>query len=109
MAEKKKRKDARNIKAGIIEEAKADYRVEARNKAGKKPGAKAMINIFEDSLKLPPKERAMLADQLLSSLDQPDENIDALWRKEVEKRLLALKKGPIKTVSLKEVLSKYQK
>jgi len=66
-------------------------------------------NILNDVLKLPPTERAILADKILSSLDQPDEEIDALWRKEVEDRVAASKKGLINTVSLKDVLSKYQK
>jgi hypothetical protein len=32
--------------------------------------------ILKDALKLPSKERANLVDDLLSSLDQPDEQID---------------------------------
>ena len=51
------------------------------------------LHILEDVMKLSPKERAILADQILSSLDQPDEYIDNLWRKEVEDRILAFKKG----------------
>jgi putative addiction module component (TIGR02574 family) len=66
------------------------------------------LRILEDVMKLSPKERAILADQILSSLDQPDEYIDTLWRKEVEDRVLAFKKGQTKAISLKEVLSKYQ-
>lgn len=65
--------------------------------------------ILKEALELPPVERASLADQLLSSLDKPDEHIDALWRKEVEDRVSAYQSGKIKAVSLKEVLSKYGK
>ena len=65
--------------------------------------------ILKEALELPTIERASLADHLLSSLDQPDEHIDALWREEVEDRISAYQSGKIRTVSLKEVLSKYSK
>ena len=65
--------------------------------------------ILKKALELPTIERASLADHLLSSLDQPDEHIDALWREEVEDRISAYQSGKIKAVSLKEVLSKYSK
>ena len=42
--------------------------------------------IIRQALTLPPAEKARIVDELLSSLDQPDEAIDALWRKEVEDR-----------------------
>jgi len=65
--------------------------------------------ILKDVLELPPIERASIADQLLSSLDRPDETVDALWRKEVESRLSAYREGKIKAVPLEEVLAKYRK
>jgi putative addiction module component (TIGR02574 family) len=65
--------------------------------------------ILKKALELPTIERATLADHLLSSLDQPDEHIDALWREEVENRINAYQSGKIRAVSLKEVLSKYNK
>ena len=65
--------------------------------------------ILKEALELPVLERASLTDHLLSSLDQPDEHIDTLWRKEVEDRVHAYHSGKIRTVSLEEVLSKYRK
>jgi putative addiction module component (TIGR02574 family) len=65
--------------------------------------------ILKNALELPTLERANLVDRLLSSLDQPNEQIDNLWRKEVEDRVKAYKSGKIKSVSLKEALSKYRK
>ena len=56
--------------------------------------------IAKDALKLSPLERANLVDYLLSSLDQPDENIDNLWRIEVEDRIKAYQSGKIKSVAL---------
>lgn len=66
------------------------------------------MHILEDVMRLSPKERASLADQILSSLDQPDEHMDNLWRKEVEDRLAAYKRGEIKALPLDEVLAKYR-
>jgi len=63
--------------------------------------------ILKNALGLPAIERAKIVDRLLSSLDQPDREIDALWRKEVEDRLKAYQQGKIKAVPLKEVLSRY--
>lgn len=65
--------------------------------------------ILKEALELPTIERASLADHLLSSLDQPDEHIDILWREEIEDRISAYQSGKIRAVSLKEVLSKYSK
>jgi putative addiction module component (TIGR02574 family) len=65
--------------------------------------------ILDRALGLPAVEKARIVDELLSSLNQPDEAIDALWRKEVEDRIKAYNAGTLKSVSLDEVLSKYRK
>ena len=65
--------------------------------------------IIDQVLSLPPADKARVVDELLSSLDQPDEAIDALWRKEVEDRITAYNSGSLKSVSLEEALSKYRK
>lgn len=64
--------------------------------------------IIDRALSLPPADKALVVDKLLSSLDQPDEAIDALWRKEVEDRIKAYNEGTLKSVSLEEVLAKYR-
>ncbi len=65
--------------------------------------------ILKEALTLSLPERATLVDNLLESLDQPDEEIDSLWRKEVGERLSAYKTGKMRAVSLDKVLSKYRK
>jgi putative addiction module component (TIGR02574 family) len=65
--------------------------------------------IINQALNLPPEDKARVVDELLSSLDQPDEAIDALWRKEVEDRVAGYKDGILKSVSLEEALAKYRK
>lgn len=65
--------------------------------------------ILDLAMELPAVEKARLVDRLLSSLDEPDEAIDALWRKEVEDRIQAHRDGKLQSVSLDDVLAKYGK
>ena len=65
--------------------------------------------ILHRVMELPAVEKARLVDQLLSSLDEPDEAIDALWRKEVEDRIQAYQDGKLQSVSLADALAKYRK
>ena len=65
--------------------------------------------IIDRAMSLPPNDKALVVDKLLSSFDQPDEAIDALWRKEVEDRIRAYNQGTLKSVSLEEALAKYRK
>lgn len=65
--------------------------------------------VIDRAMELPAVEKARLVDQLLSSLDEPDEAIDALWRKEVEDRIQAYQAGELKSVLLSDVLAKYRK
>lgn len=65
--------------------------------------------ILKNALSLSAIERANLIDMLLHSIDQPDESIDDIWRKEVEARIDAYKNGRLKSVSLEQVLAKYRK
>ena len=58
--------------------------------------------------KLSPEDRIELVDDILTSLDEPDPNIDRLWAKEAEERLAAYRRGEIKAVPLQEVLAKYR-
>lgn len=61
--------------------------------------------IMAVALKLPASERAVLADELLRSLDKSDPEIDALWAKEAEDRLAAYDRGEIETIDADAVLA----
>jgi len=65
-------------------------------------------DILKEAIQLEPPEKIKLVDQLISSLDKPDKDIDKLWAEEAESRLDAYKQGKLKAVSLEEVLSKYK-
>ncbi len=65
-------------------------------------------DIFMETIHLEPAEKAKLVDQLITSLDKPDKDLDKLWSEEAESRLEGYKLGKLKAVSLEQVLSKYK-
>ncbi|WP_292429628.1 addiction module protein [Methylobacter sp.] len=48
------------------------------------------------------------ASKLPADLDTPNPEINAIWRKEAQKRWQAYKAGELKTVSYEAVMQKYQ-
>lgn len=66
-------------------------------------------NLLNDALALEAPKRAELVDELLASLDQPDKEIDALWAEEAESRIDAYDRGEIESVSVHEVMARYEK
>ena len=68
-----------------------------------------MVETFDEfigaALSMPPGGRAMLADQLLDSLDAPNqEEIDRLWAEEAEKRVKEIDEGKVQPISGEEVM-----
>lgn len=63
--------------------------------------------ILAQALELPSAERALVAEQILLSLDRPDPEIDAVWAAEAEERLSAYKQGKIEATPVSEVLGKF--
>ena len=64
-------------------------------------------DIMKDALSLPPGARAMLADQLLESLDAEDQKrIDALWAEEAERRDKEIEDGLVTPIPGEEVMER---
>jgi putative addiction module component (TIGR02574 family) len=64
-------------------------------------------DIIKDALSLPPGERAMLADQLLESLDwEKQKEIDALWAQEAERRDREIDDGVVTPIPGDQVMSR---
>lgn len=63
--------------------------------------------LIDQVLELTEAERAIVAEQILLSLNQPNAEIDAIWVTETEARLDAYEKGQLESVSANEVLGKY--
>jgi putative addiction module component (TIGR02574 family) len=56
-------------------------------------------------LKLPPEQRARLAERLISSLDQSaDPDSEELWIREAERRLEELESGRVEPVPAERVI-----
>ena len=60
--------------------------------------------LLKEVLSMKPQERYQIVEEILKSLDEPDERIDALWKVEAEKRVKAVKDGTIKTIPLEDIL-----
>jgi putative addiction module component (TIGR02574 family) len=65
--------------------------------------------LSEQARKLAPEERIELVEDLLSSLDPVDPEIDRLWAEEARDRLGAYRRGEIEAVTLEEVLASLAK
>lgn len=67
-------------------------------------------NSFEEilraALELPPEARAMLAGNLLESLDDSAQtDLDAAWSEEIERRIRDIDEGRVELIPGEEVLS----
>lgn len=65
--------------------------------------------IIDQALELSAQERAIVAEQILLSLDRPDPALDQIWADEAEARIDAYERGEIKASSIQEVLGKYKR
>jgi len=69
--------------------------------------AKLMRDLESKALKLSPRERARLAQRLISSLDQDaDADAEKLWRDEAGRRLDDLKSGKVAGIPAEKVIRK---
>jgi putative addiction module component (TIGR02574 family) len=63
--------------------------------------------ILESALALPAIDRAAIVESLLSSLDQPDAQIDEIWAEEAERRIAAYGAGQMKAIPAEEVFKEF--
>ena len=68
-----------------------------------------MGNRYEEvanaALALPPDARALLAEDLIASLEASQEEIDEAWRVEIERRIKEIKDGKVKLIPGEQVMS----
>jgi len=65
---------------------------------------KTLEEVELDALGLPAASRVLLADQLLESLDQPDQKrLATLWAAEIDQRLSRFERGETKSIPGAEV------
>lgn len=61
--------------------------------------------LIREALQLAPADRAAVIEELLSSLDRPDPELDAKWAKEAEDRLSGYRAGEIQAIPVNEVFA----
>ena len=54
--------------------------------------------LLAEALRLSRPERARVAEELLSSLEEPDEEVAAAWARELEKRSREIAEGRVQTI-----------
>ena len=65
---------------------------------------KTLEEVELDAMELPAAARVLLADQLLESLDQPDQKrLESLWAAEIDRRLRRFERGETKAIPGAEV------
>jgi putative addiction module component (TIGR02574 family) len=65
---------------------------------------KTLEEVEHDALELPVASRVLLAEQLLDSFDQPDQQrLETLWAAEIEQRLCRYEHGETKAIPGEEV------
>jgi hypothetical protein len=65
----------------------------------------SLVDIIKEALHLKSEERYII-ENLIKSLNVPDEEIDKIWIEESQKRLTAYKEGAAKTVLYDQVFGK---
>ena len=58
---------------------------------------------------LPPEERIRLAEELLSSVQDSDEEIEAAWAEEIKRRLEEVENGTAKLIPAEEVFAEIRR
>jgi Putative addiction module component len=65
--------------------------------------------VLEDALHLAPAERALIADELLATLDDDSrEEIEAVWAAEIERRVADARANPDDDVDWREALQEIE-
>ena len=68
------------------------------------------LKVESELMGLPPVERAMLAERLLSTFDSAEQtSLDAAWANEAESRITAFDKGHLSAFSAEDVHARIEK
>ena len=69
--------------------------------------ARDVTELLREASQLPEADRAELAGRLLESLDgEPDEDVEAAWAEEIERRVRQIESGEVKTIPWEDVREK---
>jgi putative addiction module component (TIGR02574 family) len=66
--------------------------------------ARSARELFEEAMRLDPKERAALVRLLIEALDaETEDGVEDAWRVEIERRMAELDAGSVETIPWEEV------
>jgi len=66
--------------------------------------ARSARELFDEAMRLDPRERGMLLRLLIDALDdETEEGVEDAWRAEVERRMAELDSGSVETIPWEEV------
>lgn len=51
------------------------------------------VNLFDEAMKIPPRERVAFAELILASIDHEDEGLKKIWLREVKGRMKSVQDG----------------
>ena len=69
--------------------------------------AKLAENIIKAAVKLPQKDRVRVVEQLLNTLEpEAEQDVDAAWAAEIERRSREIKEGTVRLLPWKTVRSR---
>ena len=66
-------------------------------------------DVLAEALELPPDERARIAAELIESLDYAEENVEAAWAAEIERRVALVESGELESTDWRTVLDRVER
>ncbi len=66
-------------------------------------------DLLNDALQLPLDDRAEIAAELLESLEEAEEDVEAAWAAEIHRRLAEARTGEIESTDWRAVLDQVEK
>lgn len=70
---------------------------------------RAARDLLNEVLQLPPEDRAEIVAELLESLDEVEEDVEAAWAAEIERRVAAARAGELESTDWRAVLDQVEK
>jgi putative addiction module component (TIGR02574 family) len=70
---------------------------------------RATQDVLAEALELPPEERARIAAELLESLDYAQEDVEAAWAAEIQRRVAQAQAGELESTDWRTVLDRVER
>jgi hypothetical protein len=65
-------------------------------------------DLLDEALALPLDARAKIAAELLTSLDDAEEDVEAAWASEIQRRVAAVRSGELESTDWRTVLARVE-